>query len=140
MKFSARNPRLRKYEKRCASFCKNRKRNKKVKEIIKPQKDFEMIKFVIRILLYISICLIIISCFSTLSTNTMDSYGINYFSIMTTVLILYLSVFVIIIISIYKRIKGGLVWKTIKKEVILIALTILCVMILGIITNYIAKE
>jgi len=111
-----------------------------MKEIIKPQRDFEMIKFIIRILLYISICLIIISCFLTLATNSIDSYEINYISIIATGLILYLSVIVIIIISIYKRIKGGIVWKAIKKEVILIALTILCATILGLITNYIATE
>lgn len=111
-----------------------------MKEIIKPERDFKMIKFVTRILLYISIFLIIICCFTTLITNTIDSYPINYISIMTAGFILYFSIIVIAIISIYKKIKGNLIWGAIKREVVLVVTTIISIIILGVITNYIAKK
>lgn len=111
-----------------------------MKEIIKIEKNFDTIKFVMRIMLYISMCAITISCFLTLVTGVVDSYSINFFFTYITLFTSFFSLIIMTTISIYKKLKGELVWKCVKKEVILIALTIVSVLVLGLITNYITKE
>lgn len=113
--------------------------NKKLimKDIIKYPKDFKTIKFIVRILQYISISFLLICCCMTLATDVISSFAINYISVITAVLTLYLSVAALIIISVYNKIKGNLIWEPIRREVILVFTTIIVLLILGVIINYI---
>ena len=101
--------------------------------------DFNKIKYLVRVLLYISIFSLSISLITTFVYGTIDSYSINYFSVFFSAYSAFFSFIILTIISIYKTIKNQIVWKTIEKESVLIIITIACLITLGIVTNYIVK-
>ena len=102
--------------------------------------DFEVIRFLIRSILYISSCSLILSAFITLIAGIVAAYGVNFFSIFFSVFALFFSTIVMLIISIYKKIKHVFVWEAIKKEAILIVATGVCLAILALITNFVAVD
>lgn len=92
----------------------------------------------IKILLISSICTAIFNCLLLLlfGEGYEPLWGIQWFSIMASVLILYVSVPVLIIVSIYCKVKSEKVWATVKKEVILLSLVILAWGLFAFINNY----
>jgi len=64
-------------------------------------------------------------------------YGIMWLSTMGSALIYYFSIATLIGVSLYYKIKREKVWEKIKKETILLLISISCFAILGLINNYI---
>jgi hypothetical protein len=104
-------------------------------EINKSKRDFEGIKFLIRTILYFSISSLIACCILTLIIGTVNSFPINYFLAIGTILILYFSIITIAIILVFQK-KNEKVWNSIKKEIFLITITICSLLLLSLITSF----
>ncbi len=95
----------------------------------------------VRTLLLLSISSLVISCILTLIFGFYNNivYGFMWFSVMGTSFIYYFSILTIVGVAIYYKIKRERVWIRIKKETILLGVSIICCLILGLINNYIAR-
>jgi hypothetical protein len=67
-------------------------------------------------------------------------YGIMWFSIMGSGFIYYFSVPALIGVAIYYKRKKEKVWKRIKKEIILLGVSVFCLLILGLVNNYVMRS
>ncbi|HKX86017.1 MAG TPA: hypothetical protein VJL37_05060 [Flavobacterium sp.] len=101
-------------------------------------KTFEGIRFFIRAMQSLSIGALLLSCILTLMTSTTDNYPFNFFSIFSSYFSLVFSIIVLSGISLYKTIKKEPVWEVIQREVIICSATGCSLLLLGIVTNYIA--
>lgn len=108
-------------------------------EINDSGKTFEGLRFFLRSLLYLSIGLLLICSFLTLLVGTVDNFAFNYFSIYISTFTLLFSILLLSGVALYKTIKNESSWAILKKEVILCMTTCFGLMLLGLITNYIAK-
>lgn len=93
----------------------------------------------IRFLLVSSICsaVILSILLFIVDKNLLFLYSLEWFAIMSTAVIVYFSIFVLLVFTIYNVVKKEKVWNNTKKEAILIVLTILSWTIFGLINNYI---
>lgn len=112
--------------------------------LIKLEYSNQFIKWLmifVRTLLVLSISSLVISCLLTLIFGFYNNivYGIMWFSVMGTSFIYYFSILALIGVAIYNKMKKDIVWKKIKKEIILLGVSIICCLILGLINNYIAR-
>jgi hypothetical protein len=92
----------------------------------------------IKILLILSICSAIFSCLFLLlfGEHHEFSFNVQWCCMIATAFIIYFSVPVLIIVSIYCKVKKEKVWATIKKEVILLTLVILAWGLVALMNNY----
>lgn len=67
------------------------------------------------------------------------AYGIMWFSIMGSAYIYYFSILALIGVTIFYKIKKEKVWKKIKKETILLAVSIFFFLTLGLVNNHIIR-
>lgn len=95
----------------------------------------------IRILLILSFGSAILSDVLILQHGPGNDLALNieWYSLMATAFILYFSVPVLIIVSIYCKVKKEKVWATVKKEVILLALVILAWGVIAFVNNHFAS-
>jgi hypothetical protein len=109
------------------------------KEYNTAQKFIEYLALFLRILLFSSIFFLVLSCVLMLSGGFENEiqYSIMWFSIMGSGLIYYFSIASLIGISIFYKITKEKVWHKIKRELILLLISILCFLALGLINNYI---
>lgn len=103
-------------------------------------KTFEGIRFFIRAIQSLSIGALILGSILTLMSGATDNYSFNFFSIFFSFFTLVFSIIVLSGISLYKTIKNEPRWEVIQREVILCGVTGCTLLLLGIVTNYIAKS
>lgn len=91
----------------------------------------------LRALLTLSISSLMISCVLMLVFGLKHEgvAGIMWFSVMGSVLIYYFSILAIVGLTIYYKVKKEKAWNRIKKESLLLGLSLFCFLILGWIAN-----
>jgi hypothetical protein len=109
------------------------------KEYSIAEKFIKYLVLFLRILLFLSIFFLVMSCIFMLSGGFDNEvqYSIMWFSVMGSGLIYYFSIASIIGLSIFYKITKEKVWQKIKKELILLLISIFCFLVLGLINNYI---
>ena len=92
----------------------------------------------VRVLLILSISSLIIGCLLMLVFGLDNSiaYGIMWVSVMCSAFIYYFSILVLIGVTVDYKIKNEKAWEIIKKETILLGISILCFLTLGLVNNY----
>jgi amino acid transporter len=107
-----------------------------------PNRFVKTLLIFVRGLLLLTIVALIFSCLLMLvfGFNSGIVYGIIWFCGMGSFMIYYFSILVFISVAIYCKVKKEKVWQTLKREVKLFGISILCVLILAFINNCVAPH